>query len=155
METEMAFLTPGEVLAEIESCLAVIKEGDAVNLASAAEQLPLAATVAVARDDGAIVAVGAIKQKRSAYASGVAESSGFPFNPNTHELGYVAVKASHRNQKLSRKIAAALLGNFSGRPLFATTSNPWMKRTLESVGFVRRGQEWPGKTETLSLWIKE
>jgi hypothetical protein len=79
---------------------------------------------------------------------------GFPFDTGIHELGYVAVKESYWNRGLSYKIAAKLLSEFGNRPLFATTSNPYMKRTLEKLGFIQRGNEWRGKDgNLLSLWI--
>jgi hypothetical protein len=40
-------------------------------------------------------------------------------------------------------------------PLFATTYNERMKKTLGKAGFVKKGQEWKGRKHMLSLWLKE
>jgi hypothetical protein len=69
------------------------------------------------------------------------------------ELGYVAVRASHRNQGLSTRIFDALLSAHKG-PLFATTSSDKMKHLNRKLGFIQRGTEWQGKKDRLSLWIR-
>lgn len=141
---------------EIQACLSVIEEGCAVNLKSAARELPLAMVVAIKRKGQDIVGVGAIKRKRPDYASKIAKRSGFSFDENSHELGYVAVKKSHQGQGLSHEITAKLLCTFQGRPIFATTSHERMKRTLKRADFIRQGKEWQGKKgKLLSLWIKD
>lgn len=136
-------------------CLSVIKEGDAVNLKSAERELPLAMVIAVKHDGKDIVSVGAIKRERPGYAAQKAKDSGFPFDENIHELGYVAVRKSHQGQGLSHIITAKLLSAFKNRPIFATTSCDRMKGTLKKAGFVQQGKEWKGTKENLlSLWIK-
>jgi len=140
---------------EIRQCLSVIEDGCAVDPEWAAAEFPLAMVVAIARKGQDIVGVGAIKRKRPQYASTIAQSSGFSFNTNSHELGYVAIKKTHQKLGLSHEITAKLLSTFQGRPIFATTSHEGMKRTLEKAGFVREGEEWKGKNGKLSLWIKD
>lgn len=141
---------------EIEACLAVLREGAAVNLAIVKMGLPEAVLVALKRDGHEIVAVGAIKQKRPKYAAAIAKKCGFSFDSNIHELGYVAVKETQRGKRLSHHITAALLSRFADHPLFATTSNFRMKCTLKRFGFVQRGNEWKGNGEDpLSLWLKD
>ncbi len=144
---------------DIEGCLAVIAviaEGEAVDLPNAKRRLPQSVLIALKRDGHEIVAVGAIKPHRLQYAAGVATKCGFAFDHSTHELGYVAVKASQQGKHLSRHITAALLSEFGNRPLFATTSNPRMKSTLRNLGFVQRGKEWEGTGGSrLSCWLKE
>lgn len=154
MKTDVLSYSPDDLKEEIQACVTLIKEGCAVDPESAAAELPRSIVVAIQRDGQDIVAIGAIKRKRPGYASGIARKSGFPFNENSHELGYVAVKESHRRRGLSQEITAKLLAAFQSRPLFATTSNEGMKRTLEKAGFVRQGNEWLGKKGKLSLWIK-
>jgi len=112
--------------------------------------------VALKRDGQGIVAVGAIKQTRPKYAASIAKKSGFAFDPNIHELGYVAVKETQRGKHLSHHITSALLSRFDAHPLFAMTSNPRMKSTLKRFGFVQQGKEWLGHGEhSLSLWLKD
>jgi hypothetical protein len=121
---------------------------------SAAAELPRAVAVAVARRGDEIVGVGAIKRVRTDYAARRADLSGAPFNPDTPELGYVAVDGNHRSKGLSGRIVAALLSKHNG-PLFATTDNQYMKSTLTTAGFVQKGCEWKGGRGTLSLWLKD
>ena len=139
---------------EREACISLIKEGGAVDPKNAEAELPLAKLVTIKRAGKNIVGVGAIKRCRPQYAYSIAEKSKFQFDPCSHEFGYVAIKESHRNQRLSHMITEKLLSKFQERPLFATTSNENMKRTLRKAGFVQRGEEWMGKKEQLSLWIK-
>jgi hypothetical protein len=144
-------LTPDE----IKACVAVLSEGGAVDLKIAERELPHAVTVAILWAGRDIVGVGAIKQQRPHYVKRIASASGFAFNANTHELGYVAVLEAHRGGQ-SKRIVDSMLATFQG-PLWATTFNDRMKSTLEHRGFVRRGKEWPSKNgeHQVSLWIRE
>lgn len=139
--------------AELAQCLELLKAGGAVSVESAAKELPAAPLVAVHRDGGKIVAVGAIKRKRPMYAAGVAGKSGYQFSDECHEIGYVAVSAAHGGRGLSKAVTSKLLTEFTQRPIFATTSNPRMKRTLTGAGFSQRGKEWKGESQKLSLWM--
>lgn len=139
--------------AETARCLEIIKKGSAVNPESAAKGFPNATLVAIARSKDEIVGVGVIKERRPKYASKIAKASGFEFDENTLELGYVAVDPDHQNKGLSLCMAARLVAGYNGQ-LFATTSDSFMKRTLGKVGLRKVGDEWPGTKEMLSLWIK-
>ena len=141
---------------ELKKCNALIKEGGAVDFASAQRQLELAKAVAVVRSGGGIVAVGVIKHPRPRYASGISMKSGYAFDKNILELGYVARDPSHRGQSLSEKVVSSLLSALSDTPLFATASNEKMIETLKDAGFVQRGKEGQGaRKNQLSLWVKE
>ena len=39
-------------------------------------------------------------------------------------------------------------------PLFATTGNENMKRTLRAAGFAMKGNSWQGQRGSLTLWIR-
>jgi GNAT superfamily N-acetyltransferase len=138
---------------ELHACIEIIKEGEAVNVATATDELPEAMFVAVKRVDGLLVGVGAIKKQRPWYARKIATESGFSFDERLHELGYVAVRATHRNQGIARELLAHLLDACKTRPLIATTASVAMKKLLFETGFQQRGREW--KNSTLSLWIKD
>jgi ribosomal protein S18 acetylase RimI-like enzyme len=156
MSTDQNELTvrPGSELGdELHACIETIKEGEAVNVAAASEELPVAMFVAVKRVDGIVAGVGAIKRQRPWYARKIATESGFPFDEQLHELGYVAVRATHRNQGIARELLTHLLDAGKTRPLFATTASAAMKKLLIETGFQQRGHEW--KKSTLSLWIKD
>jgi GNAT superfamily N-acetyltransferase len=139
--------------AEIDLCRRVIARGCAVNPKLVAMELPLAKSVAVARDGLEIVGVGAIKRDWPEYAEGIAKRSGFRFDPSASELGYIAVRASHRGRGISKVLVASLLAAMPRRPVFATTAEERMKATLTKAGFVQRGGEWLGKKGELSLWV--
>jgi hypothetical protein len=157
MKYEVRTHTPGELSkTDIANCLSIIKDGDAVDYSSAAKQLPLAKLIAVVRAEKEIVGVAAVKNPRSAYASGIGKKSQFPFEKNMLEVGYVARRDSHRGHNLSQLLVTALTTAIPGVPLFATTSNETMKKTLKAAGFVRRGKEWTSKGKyDLSLWLKQ
>lgn len=140
---------------EINRFLSIIKEGKAVDFASAEEQLPLAQVVAIARLGDEIVGVGAIKQRRADYAARIVKKTGFSFDENMLELGYVARDKSHRGHSLSESIVSTLLAAMPEGPLFATTSNGKMKESLRAAGFVKRGKEWLGRDKKrISLWLR-
>lgn len=72
-----------------------------------------------------------------------------------HELGYVSIRESHRKRGISKEIAGALLSAVQDQPLWATTSNRWMEKTLTGSGFSQHGEGWQGNDgDTLHLWIK-
>ncbi len=121
---------------DLAVCARIIREGDAVDPESAVAELPQSSAVAVARTSGDIVAVGAIKRIRPDYASRIALRGKADFSPGTPELGYVAVDKKHRGKHLSSRIVAELLKMNHG-PLFATTDDERMKRTLANAGFER------------------
>lgn len=156
MNTDQNGITvgPGHDLGdELYACIEIIKEGGAVNVATATEELPEALFVAVKRAAGSIVGVGAIKKQRPWYARDIADKSGHKFDENLHELGYFAVHANHRKQGIARQLLLHLISLGRPRPLFATTSSTTMKKLLSEVGFKQHGKQW--KNSTLSLWIKE
>jgi hypothetical protein len=145
----------GELTTKVVStCIAIIKQGEAVDWQSAKRELPLAMAVVIARKGSEIVGVGAIKRERRQYAADVSKKSGFKFPPETPELGYVAVEPGHQGRGLSLRITRLVLSG-QKTALFATTYNEWMMKTLAKAGFVRKGKEWKGRKHMLSLWYKE
>jgi hypothetical protein len=151
---------PGRELTreEIAACVAVIDEGGALeDPETAKRELPHAIAVAIIHGGESVVGVGAIKQARPAYAAGIAsdKKSGFSFDSQMSELGYVAILKAHRGGK-SGLVVNSLLKRFEG-PLWATTSEKLMTYSLTNRGFERKGNEWPSQThpgKMLSLWIK-
>lgn len=140
--------------ADCAACVAVLKEGDAVDWDLARRELPLASALAIVRKDEQIVGVGAIKRERKKYAAGIAVRSEVQFPPETLELGYVAVSQKHRGHDLSHCIVRTLLKQHRGR-LFATTSNDYMKSTLTQASFEKKGKDWKGRKYMLSFWDRE
>lgn len=138
---------------DMDRCIAIVIDGDAVDPESAAIELPVATVLAVAYKGREVVGVGAIKRLRIQYAKLVSDNSHFPLPSDMQELGYVAVCVEHRRQGLSHRIVAQLLLTHVGG-LFATTPDPFMRRTLAGAGFERKGDEWHGRRGTLSLWVR-
>jgi len=138
---------------EREACDDIVKSGGAL-IVSAKADISNAEVLVIARAGGVIVGLGVIKQIRRKYASDIAKKSAFKFNPETRELGYVAVDKLHQRKGLSVRIVAELLASFR-ESLFATTDHQGMKRTLERAGFRQKGNEWLGQRGKLSLWIKD
>jgi len=140
---------------EQAACLDILTVGGAVDIASARRSFPRSRLVAIARLQGQIVGVGAIKPERPSYAAKVARDHGVTFPRNTLELGYVAVHPEHRSNGLSGRLAEAMMAQYKER-LFATTYTDHMKRTLEKAGFVKKGGEREGRKQNLvSFWEKE
>lgn len=135
-------------------CIRVVQQGSAVNPESAAYELPRSVLIAVLRAGTEIIGTGAVKRMRSKYALDIARQSQFPFDPERHELGYIAIDKRHRGKHLSHTILAALVSRYD-RALFATTDNENMKRSLRKAGFKRKGKGWQGNRGTLSLWLKD
>lgn len=136
------------------TCAALVEAGGAVRRGSIARQIAAARLLSLARLDGEIVAVGAIKRIRPPYAKRIAARCGISFPPETPELGYVAVDPKHQENGLSHRLTGELVAKHPG-PLFATTSSDRMMRTLTEAGFKQKGHEWPGQHAQLSFWWKD
>src|SRR3989442_12685746 len=98
----------GDLGVNLQTCVEIIAEGGAlVNVETTATELSKAPFVAIKRDGDQIVGVGAIKQQRPWYARDKSTKSGFDFDENPHELGYISVRHTHRNRGIAREIKAA------------------------------------------------
>jgi hypothetical protein len=154
MEHNIELFSAGSFSKEdLNPCIELLEQGDAVDPESARIELPHAPLVAILRDGPAIVGVGAIKRKRPGYTADISAKSRFALETHWHEVGYVVTAPTHGKRGISKEITAKLLAGFSPRPLFATTSSPYMKRTLVEAGFQQMGAEWKGKRGQLSLWL--
>jgi hypothetical protein len=140
--------------AEMAACVAIVRDGHAVDPKSAERELARAPGLVVLRKDKQVVGVGAIKGARADYAAKIAKRSRQTFPVDTPELGYVSVHTEHQGNHLSPKIVSALLAGRRGA-LFATTDSERMKSVLSKAGFVRKDREWQGKRGQLSLWMKD
>ena len=157
MRYAVAIVRPSELTTvETRECVKLIVDGGAVGRTFVEQWFPGSIQVAVTRLGAEIVGVGVIKPGDRPHTATVAGQSGAELPPGVDELGYVAVKEEHQGQRISRDIVQALLSEHDG-PLFATTWNARMRRTLVKVGFVQRGKGWPatGGGNTLSLWVRE
>ena len=142
-------LTTGD-RAQIE---AILRAGRAVNVVSAMSEIPHAPALALARRDGKIVGIGAIKRPRPDYAKQKQRDANVTFDTEIAELGYVAIDDKFRDNHLSGRIADKLLAAYPG-PLFSTTDDEKMKSTLGNRGFLQKGDTWKGDRGVLSLWLR-
>ena len=95
-----------------------------------------------------VAGVGVIKPARR-HTVTVARPSGFELHPPTRELGYISAKDERQGRGISRAIVEAL--HFAHEvPLFATTSNERMLRTLVRCGLARQGNDWCGDDGSMS-----
>jgi hypothetical protein len=148
---------PGDLTAaEMERCTTIVIEGEAIeNPDSVKTWLPRSVVLAVVRRGEEIVGVGAIKPARPRYAARVAAASDHVFAADVPELGYIARDPTHRNNRLSPRIVAALLERHGGGMIWATTSSTAIKAALTDAGFRRHGREWEKPAGRLSLWLKD
>lgn len=153
MAYEVRVCRPAELSAtELEECIAIIRDGSAVDPRSAAIEVPRATAVALVKVGENVAGVGAIKRLRERYAATISQRSRFTIDVDALELGYVAVHKEHQGQRLSGRIVEILLTSVQQSALFATTDDDRMKRTLFNAGFEKKGEEWKGERGTLSLW---
>jgi N-acetylglutamate synthase-like GNAT family acetyltransferase len=149
----VSICAPGDITkrdwGRIES---ILREGRAVNVPSALEEIPFSRRFVLARRDGTIIGLGAIKRARAWCAEDTQKRAGHSFDSNMEELGYVAVDDSFRRRRLSSRIVDALLDGYS-HPLFSTTDSDRMKSVLEHRGFKQAGKPWAGNRSELSLWL--
>ena len=156
MPYAVTIVRPSELTTvETRECVDLIVDGGAVRRTFVEQRFPDSIHVAVTRLGAEIVGVGVIKSGDHPHTTTVAELSGVELPPDVDELGYVAVKEEHQGQRISRDVVQELLSEHDG-PLFATTRNAGMGRTLLRVGFVQQG-ELPatGGGDSLSLWVRE
>lgn len=144
-------LTPSDLI----RCIDIIAAGAAVDIDSVQRELPVAVRMSTALKDDQIVGVGCIKRKRPDYTRGVMGRAGATCDDTAHELGYVAVDEQHRGNHLSDRIVLSLIEDVDF-PLFATTANEWMAKTLTKAGFAECGNRWIGQSgNELSLWYRK
>jgi hypothetical protein len=139
---------------EMQQSVTIVCEGGAVDRERATKNIPRVRLLVVVRTGKTIVGVGAIKRIQRRHTSDVAKLSGYPLDPATPELGYVAVHPKYRQRGLSGRILAALDKQHPG-VLFSTTDDANMKKTLIGGGFANKGHEWEGQRGMLSLWIRK
>jgi hypothetical protein len=81
MYPKIEIFAPGNLSSDdFQTCLALLEQGNAVDVESARKELPRAVCIALHRDAGEIVALGAVKRIRRNYATDKAERAGFKFD---------------------------------------------------------------------------
>lgn len=119
------------------------------------------AQIIFAEVDGQTVGVAALKVPLVGYRSGLQEAAkagcSLPESEYPYELGYVSVLPKHSGQGVAKALVAEVLRLAAGNGVFATTSNPTMKKgVLPSFKFVPVGKVWSnGSGEVLSLFVRK
>ncbi len=135
----------------LTECVEILRVGGAVRVSSARGGLLSASKVALAKSDGRIVGLAALKAKRPAYSSRIAGLSATSIGKDAVEVGYVAVRNEFRGRGLGSDLVSKLLAVYDGA-LFATTSSGAMKKVLRKERFRKTGKTWQGTSGRLSLW---
>ena len=119
------------------------------------------AQIIFAEVDGQTVGVAALKVPLGGYRSGLQEAAkagySLPESEYPYELGYVSVSPKHSGQGIAKALVAEVLRLASGKGVFATTSNPTMKKgVLPSFEFVTVGKAWRNESgDILSLLVRK
>lgn len=119
------------------------------------------AQIIFAEVDGQTVGVAALKIPHVGYRSGLQESAkagySLPESEYPYELGYVSVSPKYSGQGIAKALVAEALRLAIGNGVFATTSNPTMKKgVLPSFKFVPVGKTWKnGSGDILSLFVRK
>jgi predicted GNAT family N-acyltransferase len=132
-------------------CAEILKEGAAIDVGSAERGLGSAKKIVLAKKGKEIIALATLKALRPKYAAKIALQSSATIEPNTIELGYVAVRRAYRGKGLGRDVIRVLLEGVKD-PLFATTASVTMARILSEHGFTKSGKPWSGTVGRLTLW---
>lgn len=138
----------------IAACTEILKEGAAVDVRSAKRGLGSAKKIVLAKNGKEIIALAALKAFRPQYAERIALQSSTSIEPDTIELGYIAVRQTYRGKGLGRDIIRALLEGVKD-PLFATTTSAAMGKILSAENFTKSGKPWDGQTGRLTLWKRK
>lgn len=136
------------------ACLAIILAGGAVQVPDVTTLRRNITLLSLARSGEEVVGVYTIKNPRPAYAAGIMWKSKTPFDPQTAELGYAAIKEEHQGKGLSTPIRTQLIDAY-GRSLFGVTSNPASIHGLLKAGFIHVGETWTGRRgDTIGLYLR-
>jgi GNAT superfamily N-acetyltransferase len=118
------------------------------------------AKIVLAIIDGTVVGVAALKVPLDIYRKGLESEakSGHLISQNSYpyELGYVAVSQGHEGRGIGKALMDQVLALSEGNGLFATTSDPAMRKSLlPRAGFALVGASWKNKqNEWLQLFTR-
>lgn len=147
---------------EVDTFVELVQSGGAVdeNYVRRGAVRP-GAQIIFAEVDGQTVGVAALKVPLVGYRSSLREAAkagySLPESEYPFELGYVSVSPKYSGQGIAKALVAEVLRLASGNGVFATTSNPTMKKgVLPSFKFVSVGKTWRnGSGDILSLFVRK
>ena len=129
--------------------VALVTAGGAVKEVNVRDGIGRAgAQLIVARCDGEIVGVAALKVPVPTYWPKLTEKSGFDVTPTTfpRELGYVAVSPAHEGKGIAKTLCDLTMRLAGDQGVFATTASaPMLTSILPRLGFNCVGRVWAGE----------
>lgn len=121
----------------------LVLSGGQVNPATLASLITGALAIALAKSDGELVGVGAVKRPNKSYARGVFQKAKVSLTPEQFpfELGWVFVAEAGRGMRLASRIVEGLMPAVQGVGSYATSSvsNEKMHSSLRRFGFQKVG----------------
>lgn len=139
---------------EKNAFVALVTAGGAVKEANVRDGIGRAgAQLLVARCNGEIVGVAALKVPKTRYWQSLTGKSGFEVTSATfpRELGYVAVNPAHRGKGIARKLCDLAMRHAGDQGVFATTGTPQMLTSiLPHLGFRWEGRVWKGDQNAIT-----
>ncbi len=145
---------------DIDDFAAFVSAGGEVTGLGLKDRISAAACLSVLRINGCLLGVGGLKSPERSYRKQVAKNSKTALSREEYpyELGWVFILPSARDRKLSLPLCQPLITAAKNAGVFATsrTTLKGMHRTLDKLGFVRTGSEWPSKENdgNLALFVR-
>lgn len=128
---------------EIADFVALVLAGGEVAPHGLENRVRSAERIAFLRENGCLLGVAGLKYPSQSHRSKVAELSGVPLPSKEFpfELGWVFIRPSARNRRLSVPLCRPLIEAAVSQGVFATsrTENDGMHRTLCKLGFIPAG----------------
>ncbi|MGE0133248.1 MAG: N-acetyltransferase [Blastocatellales bacterium] len=146
--------------AEIDDFVALVLAGGEVAAMGLRDRVLKAVQITFLRENKCLLGVAGLKRPSANHRREVARGSNIALDSEAlpFELGWVFILPSARNRKLSFPLCQPLVEAALSKGIFATSrsDNGGMHRTLEKLGFVRVGSEWPSKQNNgnLVLFLK-
>ncbi|HEK20310.1 MAG TPA: GNAT family N-acetyltransferase [Bacteroidetes bacterium] len=131
---------------EIGQITRMLSDGGEVNVQTLTERLKAIKKLAFFENNGHVIAIAAVKKPLANYRNGVFAKAQLPGDAQDfdYELGYLYTLPRARGKKLSSKLTAALLREFDGEKIYATTrmSNIGVHFLLEKMSFECKGNPY-------------
>lgn len=131
---------------EFATFVAFVRAGGEVSIQGLPERINGAAALVMAKIDGLLVGIAALKNPQPSYRRRISSESGFSLLATEFpfELGWVYVDSAFRGQGISLALSHAAIAASSGEGVFATSrsDNAAMHRSLVKVGLVPAGQQY-------------
>jgi hypothetical protein len=146
---------------EIDDFVAFALAGGEVTGIGLRNRVLRAACISYLRTDECLLGVAGLKSPDPGYRARVEKKSKTRLDDGNfpYEIGWVFILPSAREKKLSLPLCQPLVSAARGAGIFATSRATLvgMHRTLEKLGFVRTGSEWPSKENdgNLALFLKQ